>query len=97
MIELGCCAFNFKGLSLDDTLQLVRGLGFRHVDVGASGPDAQVNQEAAASRPARVGSELRTRIKRRGLVPVELFCCAVHVRGRRERWRRPGKAVRGHW
>ena len=81
MIELGCCAFNFRGLSLEDALQLVRHLGFRNVDLGASGPDAQVNQEAAAARPARVGGELRTLIKRQGLVPVELFCCTIYVDG----------------
>lgn len=81
MIELGCCAFNFKGLPLHDALQLVRHLGFRNVDVGASGPTAQVNQEAAAARPARAGSELRTLIKRNGLTPIELFCCTIYVRG----------------
>jgi sugar phosphate isomerase/epimerase len=81
MIELGCCAFNFQGLALQDALRLTRQIGFRNVDVGASGPQAQINQEAAATRPARVGGELRTLIKRNGLTPVELFCCAVHVNG----------------
>jgi sugar phosphate isomerase/epimerase len=94
MIELGCCAFNFQGLSLGEALQLVRHLGFRSVDVGASGPDAQVNQEAAAARPARVGGELRTLIKRRGLAPIELFCCAVYVDGQPVQANHPDAQVR---
>lgn len=77
MTQLGCCAFNFGWLSLDEALRLVRDLGFTHVDIGGN----QVGQERAATAPAEVGSELKKAARRYDLVPEELFVCNVIVDG----------------
>jgi sugar phosphate isomerase/epimerase len=76
-IPLGCCAFNFGWLAWQESLRLVRDLGFTHVDVGGN----QVGQEEAALAPARVGAEIRAAARDLGLAPEEFFVCDVVVNG----------------
>jgi sugar phosphate isomerase/epimerase len=81
MIQLGCCVFSF-GLGLEESLRLAGYLGFRAVDVGASGPTAQVNQEAAANNPSEHAKAIRELSDRYGLAMSELFATAIHVDGK---------------
>lgn len=94
MIELGCCAFNFGWLDLESALRLVSQMGFRYVDIGANSPTAQVNQEAAAADPARLGAEIREAARRHGLEPVELFVLTIHVDGQPVDVNHPDGALR---
>jgi sugar phosphate isomerase/epimerase len=93
MIRLGCCAFNFA-LDLEDALRLVRYLGFRYVDVGATGPTAQVNPVEAARHPKRFGAEVRELATRYELALCELFACSMLVDGRTVDTNHPDRRVR---
>jgi len=90
MIELGCCAFSFGYLPLDDALALVSRLGFRRADVGAG----QVGQADAASHPARVGARLTAAADRAELTLDEFFVCAIDVDGVAVRPSEPDDALR---
>jgi sugar phosphate isomerase/epimerase len=78
MISLGCCAFNLA-LGLEDSLRLVKYLGFQYVDIGASAPTAQVDQLAAAADPKAVGANIRTLAAKYELTPIEFFLMGIYA------------------
>jgi len=94
MIQLGCCTFDFRWLSLKEALAFTRALGFERVDVGASGPGAQIDQMLAAQEPARVGARVRRLAEEQGLALNEFFACRMHPHGEGVLTNDPDPAVR---
>ena len=94
MIEIGCCAFNFKGLRNDESLRLIRGMGFKYADVEVVSSKAQINQLQAAAEPDRVGSELRELAAALELVLAEFFVVDVEIDGTSVTPNHPDAAVR---
>lgn len=79
-IQVGCCAFNFRGWSLADALGMVRRLGFRVTDVGVAS-DQQIDQHQAVREPERIGAWIAELAAAEGLTLSELFLPAVQVDG----------------
>ncbi|MFP4381095.1 MAG: sugar phosphate isomerase/epimerase family protein [Candidatus Sumerlaeia bacterium] len=77
MINLGVCAFNYNGWSLEESLRLCRDMGFEYVDVGGG----QIGQDAMVENPGKAGQRVREAIEKNGLVLSELFLNAVQVDG----------------
>ena len=94
MIEIGCCAFNFIGMGNEESLRLVRGMGFRYSDIEAISSDAQINQLEAAAEPERMGSEIRDLAARLELVLAEFFIVDVEIDGEHVAPNHPNAALR---
>jgi sugar phosphate isomerase/epimerase len=96
MIRLGCCSFVFGRLGLEESLRLCRTLGFGSVDVSAAdvGPNAHVDQQAAAAHPRETAGPLREMASRNGLALEELFLCPVFVDGKRVEVSHPDAGLR---
>ena len=74
MIQLGCCAFSFSEWSLEDSLRLVRDLGFRRADIGLG----QVGgADAVSADPARAGARIRAAAEQHGIELCEFFLPSV--------------------
>lgn len=94
MIKLGLCTFDFGWLPLEEALAFARALGFERVDVGASGPTAQIDQVHAAKEPAAVGAWVRQAAGAQGLELNEFFACRMHPGGENVSTNDPDPAVR---
>lgn len=96
MIRVGCCSFIFAKLDLAESLRLCRTLGFSCVDVSAAdvGPNAHVDQQAAAADPQRCADRVRDLAAANGLQLEELFLCPIFVDGKRVEVSHPDAAVR---
>jgi len=77
MIHLGCCAFNFNGWTLEESLRLCRDLGFDRVDAGGG----QVGVDQAVDDPVAEARRVRELATQNQLQLSELFLNAVPVDG----------------
>ena len=94
MIEIGCCAFNFIGMGNEESLRLVRGMGFEYADIEAISSQAQINQLEAAAEPERVGAEVRDLAASLELVLAEFFVVDVEIDGEHVAPNHPDAALR---
>jgi sugar phosphate isomerase/epimerase len=74
MIRIGCAGFGFGDLSLEESAEVVKSLGFSLVDVG-SGPSnySQIVQQKAVADPVGQADRLRRVMDKHGLEISELF------------------------
>jgi sugar phosphate isomerase/epimerase len=79
MIELGCCAFCFRGWSVEKAFPVISGMGFRHVSVGMNSVNAQVNPLKVAANPKAEARRVREQAEAWGLRLTELFVCPLTV------------------
>ena len=94
MIKIGCCAFNFIGMGNEESLRLVRGMGFEYADIEAISSQAQINQLEAAAEPERVGAEVRDLAASLELVLAEFFVIDVEIDGEHVAPNHPDAALR---
>ncbi|MFC1462809.1 sugar phosphate isomerase/epimerase family protein [Verrucomicrobiota bacterium] len=96
MIRIGCCSFIFGKLGLEESLELCRVMGFRHVDVSAAdiGPKAHVDQQEVAADPEGQARRVRELAEQNGLELEEVFLCPVFVDGKRVEVSHPDAGVR---
>ena len=95
MLEVGCCSFNFRGLSLEDSLSLTSGMGFQKIGIGAFSEDSQVHPSDILSNPKGTGKRVRDACKRYGLIPIEFFVCDIPLPdGAKAAPNEPNKVVR---
>lgn len=77
MIHLGCCAFNFNGLSLAESLRFCQELGFGVVDVSGG----QIGVDTMVDDPVRTADDLRALALLHRMRFSELFLNVVDVDG----------------
>ncbi len=74
MLRIGCATFSFGELTLEESAEVVKALGFNLVDVGAGwGKYQQVPPAEAAEDPQRHADVIRKWMDRHGLAISELF------------------------
>ena len=94
MIEIGCCALSFVGLGNEESLGLIRGMGFKYADVEVISSKAQVNQLEAAAEPERVGTALHELAASLELSLAEFFVVDIEIDGQPVTPSHPETAVR---
>lgn len=74
MIRIGCATFSFGDLTLEESAEVVKGLGFDLVDVGAGWSNYhQIMPQQAVDDPAGQADRLRRVMDQHGLRISELF------------------------
>lgn len=72
-IQLGGCSFSFGPMPLEPALRIVKGLGFRIVDLGVCPGNPQIHPVAAALEPDRCAGEAVNALDQLELQPDECF------------------------
>ena len=94
--KFSCCALNFLGMDLEDSIRLVRGLGFIYAEIEIVSSKAQVNQLETADKPDEFGLYLRNLANEIGIALVEFFVVAPEVDGHGIHPNHPDKHLRDH-
>ena len=94
MIEFGCCALNFIGLNNEESLRLIRGMGFKYADVEVVSSKAKISQLGAAADPQKVGTAIRELAASLELILAEFFVVDVEIDGQPVKPNHPDAAVR---
>ncbi|MFP4580263.1 MAG: sugar phosphate isomerase/epimerase family protein [Candidatus Sumerlaeia bacterium] len=79
-MTIGACAFCYKGWSLEQALQVLPGMGFDHISVGANHAGGQINPIEAAANPKENAKAVKELALQYLVEWVELFLCPLTIK-----------------